>query len=234
MSSKNRRRVVQSAAASAEEATELSSEEEVLTASEEEVLTASEEEEDETDEEEEEYEDEEPVAMAQTSPTGEKIRKPRKKSSPRPRFFSCVAYNPNSKEENRIAFDLIESWDEQKARDFFKKKHGVAPDKLVGPLYIVRNTGKSEAQRITVTLTSALEALTNLTGQQYKCLFGGWRCIGNVIGETTSKDGQKFEKGQLITLQPYEYVDPSKKTHKPRMASNEVVRLADVQIESQI
>jgi hypothetical protein len=153
------------------------------------------------------------------------------KGGPRQISYAIVGIRSKSGidlDDVEVIAEYVDAMEQDKAREIFEAKHNIKPSKVLPAVFLFRGK-KPAAKKVTVKLKSIRETVTKANGEQIDCIFSGWKCIGTVMGEITTKDNQFFKDGELVKLTPYQLADESKKVSKIKFEPNEVVHINHLQ-----
>ena len=186
------------------------------------------------DEDEEEEDDEEEAQASNGSPeTAAAKKKTRKSSGIRERFFMALVMH-----KNKPAMQRIEAWEERdgkrvsiteaQVRAKCETLYGMKPLQLEGPFHPYKGIAIATRQIVRVDVRSAARVSTTL----FECIYNDWRCIANGVLGCTDATGRVWKDDELLTLRPFEAVNPDsskgKPLHRPRFQPNELVPKSEV------
>lgn len=157
---------------------------------------------------------------------------------PRARFFFCVAGKNKPIPAANLIVAPVEASSVEEAKASFEKLYGTEPSVIEygegmkedgggSGFYLSKNTGMSEAQRLSVTVSA--EHMFNVTSTKVKAEFRGWIVYGNGIKGFT--DGKtEYKDDELVSILFHEPVDKNTKTPKPKLKKNEAIRIQDLKL----
>lgn len=135
----------------------------------------------------------------------------------------------------KIVHEVIEATDADEAQAAFLENHQIEAQvcedgaSLAGGgmgFYLAMGTGKSAAQRISVTVTP--EQLARRTSKSIAAEFKGWMVYGSGL-RACEVEGEKYRDDELISIEFGERIEPDSKVDKPKLKKREVIRLADLE-----
>lgn len=154
------------------------------------------------------------------------------KRGPRSRYYFCAGTRTGSK---KIFHSVVEAADADEAQAKFKEESDLEAQvcedgaSLGGGgmgFYLAMGTGKSSAQRISVTVTP--KQLIQRTTKAFTAEFKGWSVFGSGL-KACEVDGEKYTDNELASIEFDELIDKDNKVPKPKLKKREVIRLADLE-----
>lgn len=150
----------------------------------------------------------------------------------RDRFFCLVAGSKGT------VVELVKASTLEEAMESFKEKHGrpanITMDGEGSGYYIAKGTGKSDAQRISVTVTPA--QLQRRTTASFRAQFRGWNVYASGLS-ACNIDGVDYADNDLVAIEFDTLIGATaenrkelmKLNPKPKLKKREVVPLSNLQ-----
>lgn len=152
------------------------------------------------------------------------------KRGPRARYYFLAATRTGKK----IIHEIIEANEPSEARELFKEKHeleaqvcedGSSLDGGGTGFYLAMGTGKSAAQRISVTVTP--KQLMQRTAKAITAEFKGWEVYGSGL-KGCEIEGKDYDDDELVSIEFGNRIDPKSNVSKPKLKKREVIRISDL------
>jgi len=151
------------------------------------------------------------------------------KRGARSRYYFCAGV-----QGKKVIHEVIEAADAEDAKAAFLESKQIEAQvcedgaSLQGGgmgFYLAMGTGKSSAQRISVTVTPS--QLAKRTTKAVEAQFKGWTVYGSGLC-ACAVDGEEYDDDELISIEFGDRIDPNSKVQKPKLKKREVIRLADL------
>lgn len=152
------------------------------------------------------------------------------KRGARSRYYFCAGL-----QGKKVVHEVIEASDAEEAKATFLENKQIEaqvcedgaslPGGGMG-FYLAMGTGKSSAQRISVTVTP--EQLARRTSKSIAAEFKGWMVYGSGL-RACEVEGEKYKDDELISIEFGERIEVGSKVQKPKLKKREVIRLADLE-----